>query len=70
MTKYRVLSKAQANGEVEVGDIVYRCNGHDYGLCRDDERETGLEHFPATLKPDGGYPLFTIPRHDLERLED
>jgi hypothetical protein len=47
------------------GITVYRCSQHDYGLARDDTNDTGLEHVSVSLKEDGDYPFFTVPRRDL-----
>lgn len=53
----------------EVGTVVYLCRQHDYGAARDDSRSTGVEHVSVTEREDGGYPFFTIPRHQLEPIQ-
>lgn len=52
--------------EHAAGTAVYMCNYYDYGCANDDTRSTGVEHVSVTLKPDGGYPFFTVPRHELK----
>ena len=47
------------------GTVCYQCLVHDYGMARDDMIESGQEHQSVTLKPDGGYPIFTVPVDDL-----
>lgn len=49
--------------EHTAGTIVHECERHDYGLRRDDENYTGVEHLFLTLNKDGDYPGFTIPEH-------
>ncbi len=52
--------------EHKAGTTVYEQKFHDYGLANDDSRLTGVEHVSVTLKSDGGYPGFTVPRHQLK----
>lgn len=54
--------------EHTAGTVVYPCNGYDYGLSRDDTMITGVEHVSVTTDPTGGYPFFTVPVDDLERI--
>lgn len=68
--RYRLLREATTNSETKAGDIVYSCASHDYGLASDDSRMTGIPHVSVTLKSDGGYPFFTVPRRDLEVMPD
>lgn len=63
---YRVKKDSGLEPRAAAGSIVYSLRGHDYGLASDDTRMTGIEHVSVTLKPDGDYPSFTIPRADLE----
>lgn len=51
-----------------VGTIVYPAKYFDYGCASDDSQITGIEHVSVTLKPDGEYPFFTIPKKDLEEV--
>lgn len=66
---YRVLRNSKLEKTAQVGAIVYRQSGYDYGLSSDDTRATGIEHISVTLKRSGGYPGFTIPLRDLEPTE-
>lgn len=52
----------------KAGTIVYDPAVYDYGLSSDDSRYTGITHVSVTLDPAGGYPLFTVAEHDLERV--
>ena len=52
----------------KAGTVVYAQKYHDYGLASDDTRHTGIEHVSVSLKPDGGYPGFTVPKHQLEPI--
>ncbi len=52
----------------KAGTVVYDQKYHDYGLSSDDTRQTGVEHVTVTLKPDGDYPGFTVPKHQLEPI--
>lgn len=63
--KFKLLSSRFENLE---GTTVYLCQKSDYGLCRDDEWATGEQHLAVTLKSDGDYPFFTVPRNALEEL--
>lgn len=65
---YRVLDNSLAAQPVAVGTIVYECHGHDYGCANDDTMIRGFPHVSVTLDPQGGYPFFTIPEHDLEEV--
>lgn len=66
---YTVLRGDRAAVGVAPGQVVYDCQGHDYGCASDDTRNSGIEHVSVTARPDGGYPFFTIPRADLEPIE-
>lgn len=57
-----IMSESQ---QYPAGTIVYDLSGTDYGCANDDTRHTGVEHISVTLKPDGGYPGFSVPRHKL-----
>lgn len=50
------------------GTVVYEAAMHDYGCANDDTRHTGVEHVSVSLKPDGGYPFFTVPRYYLKQV--
>lgn len=52
------------------GTIVYDSRKYDYGLANDDTRLFGIEHVSVTLEPDGDYPCFTVPKHDLEEMSE
>jgi hypothetical protein len=65
---FRVKRDSQIEPLAKKGTVVYDLVGHDYGLASDDTRVTGKEHTSVTLKPDGGYPSFTIPVDDLEEV--
>ena len=64
MKRY-VLAQAFDRENLPAGTVVYACQLCDYGLSSDDTRMTGIEHTNVTLREDGGYPAFTIPRHLL-----
>jgi hypothetical protein len=64
--QYRVIRADRCVRPVEVGQIVYL--GRDfYGVSSDDTRATGIEHM-AIADNESGYPFFTIPCADVERL--
>jgi hypothetical protein len=65
---YRIVRADRAASPVNVGDTVWYCRGHDYGCANDDSRATGIHHVSVTLKSDGDYPFFTIPREDIAEL--
>ena len=48
------------------GATVYECMKHDYGCANDDTRATRIEHISVTENPNGDYPFFTVPLHQLE----
>lgn len=60
--------KTQESG-YPAGSIFYKQIVCDYGLANDDTRTTGVEHVTVTLKSDGGYPGFTVPKHALEPID-
>lgn len=67
--QYRIKNVSRANdSKVYEGEIVYACCKPTYGVVGDDERMTGLEHRAVTRDPKGGYPFFTVPVADLERV--
>jgi len=55
-----------ARNDVPAGTVVYKSTRYDYGLASDDTRYTGVEHISVTLKEDGDYPFFTVPKHNLQ----
>jgi hypothetical protein len=65
---YRMKADRVLGGELKArtGDTVYPCTGWDYGCANDDTAVTGIEHTSVTLKPNGDYPFFTVPKQDLE----
>lgn len=73
---YRVLrariERGQPSGcgllRIPEGAVVYDLRGYDYGLASDDTRTFGIEYVSVTLKANGDYPGFTIPRRDLEDI--
>lgn len=64
--KYKLSTDAHGH---PAETIVYNLKYHDYGLANDDTRYTGVEHKSMTLDPDGNYPSFTVPTHNLIPLE-
>lgn len=54
------------NGRLPAGSAVYRYARYDYGSARDDTRFFKHKHISVTLKEDGGYPFFTLPRDLLD----
>ena len=69
MKKYRLLNDSTTNPAVKAGSIVYDLKGWDYGCSSDDTRAFNEKWNAVTLKEDGGYPFFTVPEKDLERIE-
>lgn len=67
MKKY-VLRRARF--EHPAGTTVYEFTGCTYGLCGDDERESGAPHTAVTLKSDGSGPFFTVPEAHLMRVNE
>ena len=65
---FKVLNQRVLHGKIEAepGDTVYRCKGYDYGCASDDTRILKIKHISVTKDPEGPYPFFTIPVHDLE----
>lgn len=65
---WKMLKDSKINSAVKAGDTVYDCWKHDYGCASDDTRMLGIEHVSVTLDPEGDYPFFTVPKHDLEAI--
>lgn len=59
----------EAYAKMSAGSNVYELVCYDYGLANDDTRTTGIPHMSVTLKPDGGYPSFTIPEYLLKMVD-
>jgi hypothetical protein len=70
MTRYRMKKDATTEPKATAGTIVYACAKHDYGLARDDTRMTGTPHISVTMRPDGDYPFFTVPKDSLEEVAE
>lgn len=68
-TKYRFKRKDRASVPVGAVEFCYQYSSHTYGCTAEDERLTGLEHTGVTFEPDGGTPFFTIPKEDLEVVQ-
>lgn len=69
ITKYRVLTKSTIS-QAQVGDIVYKFAGYDYGLARADTQITGVKHICLTLDSTGAGPFFTHPLDGLELVTE
>lgn len=69
MRAYRILSTPKHQPDAIPGKIVYDCGVHDYGCASDDSRVFGTPHISVTFDKTGGYPFFTIPVRDLEKIE-
>ena len=55
--------------EHPAGRIVYKFQGYDYGLARDDEEFTGIPHLSLTTDPLGvATPFFTVSVTDIMEL--
>lgn len=67
MKRYKLLNE---RFEHKAGSLVNQAMSYDYGLARDDANWTGVEHVSVTVDPNGGYPFFTVPLHDLVELYD
>jgi len=70
MTRYRMKKDATTETKATAGTIVFACTKHDYGLARDDTRMTGVPHISVTMKSDGGYPFFTVPKDSVEEVAE
>jgi hypothetical protein len=71
ITKYIVLNASQASDDsTVVGQLLYQCAKHDYGLARDDTNMFGIEYVSVSKDPTGDYSFFTIPREHLKELKD
>lgn len=70
MTKYILLENTThlSSDNLKKDDVVYSCNFHDYGLCRDDEENFGYGFTFVTRNEDGSYPGMTVPTHLLSRV--
>lgn len=66
MKKYELLAD---RFDHKRGTVVYETRAHDYGLARDDTNMTGIQHVSVTINEDGDYPFFTVPEHQLKRME-
>jgi hypothetical protein len=66
--KFRVLKQSKLEKRAKPGTIIYACIEYTYGVVRDDNRAFGIKHGAFTLKPDGGYPFFTMPMSDVEKV--
>jgi hypothetical protein len=67
--KYEMLSDSKLEPLATRGTTVYSCMSHDYGCANDDTRMTGIEHTSVTLKSDGGYPFFTVPKSGIKEIK-
>lgn len=65
---FRVLKDSKLEERATVGTIVYACTRPDYGCAKDDTHHFGVEHASFTLKKNGGYPFFTMPLADVEKI--
>lgn len=68
--KYKMLRDSKVNPDIKAGDTVYELIFNDYGLASDHSRFSGFECMSVTLSPDGDYPGFVVPLHDLERIDE
>jgi hypothetical protein len=66
---YRLL-RDSGTAAAEPGTTVFECAGYDWGQACDDTCLTGIRHVSVTLRPDGGYPFFTVPECDLAALPE
>jgi hypothetical protein len=68
--KFRILSTHHcADVNAKVGDVVYRAAKPDYGCASDDEHHWKMPFLSVTFDRGGDYPFFTIPLHNLEKVE-
>lgn len=68
-TKWRVLKQSKIEKAAKPGTIVYGCIEPGYGVAKLDARVSGIPHGTFTLDPVGGYPFFTMPLPDVEKIE-
>jgi hypothetical protein len=66
--KFRVLKQSKLEKRAKPGTIVYGCLQCDYGCANQDSRHFKKPYASFTLKEDGGYPFFTMPVSDVERV--
>lgn len=52
------------------GDVVYSIAGYDWGIASEDSRSSGIDHTSVTYSPEGKHPFFTIPKDDIQLIED
>lgn len=67
---WRVLKQSKLEKRAKPGTVIYSFFGHyGGGMANSDTRLTGIKHGAFTLKEDGGYPFFTMPMRDVERIK-
>ncbi len=67
--KFKLLKDSKVEHSAKAGTTVYSCLKCDYGIARDDTRAFGYECVSVTFDEGGDYPFFSVPRHDLERVQ-
>lgn len=70
MTAYKLKTDSIIEEGAVKGTLVWPCTMNDYGCASDDTHFTGRIHISLSLKPDGGYPFFTHPEDELERVPE
>lgn len=65
---FKVVKSSKLEPRATAGTVVYACLYPDYGCASDDTAIFGIEHRSFTLDPAGGYPFFTMPIADVERI--
>lgn len=65
---WRVLKQSKLEKRAKPGTVIYSCIEPGYGVANLDTRVSGIKHGSFTLKEDGGYPFFTMPMRDVEKI--
>lgn len=65
-TAWRLLRDSDIT-DAPAGCVVYAAED-DMGMAAFDTKITGTERVSVSLRDDGGFPFFTVPRADLEEL--
>ena len=63
---YILTTDSKVEPTAKAGTVVYPCRKPDYGLASYDARMLGVPCRAMTLSPDGDYPFFVVPCHDMK----
>ena len=68
--KYLMLKDSDLEPRAVAGSTVYHCATYDFGIADADSRRTGRKHIAVTLNPNGSYPVFTVPEHEVAMVAE